>query len=114
MPCMGVVHVCMGGAAGDVVVMQCYNSLIGVVVVDGKTTASPQHHPQHHPCTLAPMHHTHSPIHARPGLPVNQNPNPTPAEEDILELHYTAAIPINFKLVLGTKCPLCNVWFHDF
>ena len=30
--------------------------------------------------------------HARPGLPVAQDPNPTPAEEAIPGLHFTAAI----------------------
>ena len=36
------------------------------------------------PCTRAPTH-------ARPSLPVNPDPNPTPAEEAVSGLHYTGA-----------------------
>ena len=37
------------------------------------------------PCTRAPTH-------ARPSLPVNPDPNPTPAEEAVSGLHYTLLI----------------------
>ena len=43
-------------------------------------------------CLHAPIH---TPTHARPGLPINQNPKLTPAEQYGLELHYTSAEHLN-------------------
>ena len=54
----------------------------------------PQPQLKPHPLTTypPPMHHTCAPIHARPGLPVILDPNPTPARQYPLELHYTTAL----------------------
>ena len=44
------------------------------------------HQPMQHPCTT----------HARPGLPVNQNPSLTPPSQGVSRLHDTAAISKQF------------------
>ena len=41
---------------------------------------------------------THAPTHARPTLPINPDPNPTPPNRGVFRLHDTAASPIKAKL----------------
>ena len=44
------------------------------------------------------MHHTHTPTHAWPTLPVIPDPNPTPANQYRMGLHYAATIILPFFL----------------
>ena len=56
------------------------------------TAFNTPHHIITHPSTHAPPH---APTHARPSWPINQKPNPIPAEEYTLGLHDTAAELVN-------------------
>ena len=46
---------------------------------------------------------THALTHARPTLPINPDPNPTPPNRGIFGLHDTAASPIKAKLNADLK-----------
>ena len=53
--------------------------------------------------------------HARPSLPVNQNPNPTPASYFGTGLHDTAAMFHSQSFLLGQTCIICfTQYFTDF
>ena len=55
----------------------------------------------------------HAPTHARPGLPVTPDPNPTPAEEAISRLHYTAAIWITDKSGIQLLLQTQELCYYD-
>ena len=65
--------------------------------------------------TPPPTHHdtttTHAPTHARPGLPVNQNPNQTSLDQGGTVIHYTAAIfwRVVLKMCTSIKTRLTSI-----
>ena len=65
--------------------LNCTTAMLHTIDNTALKSPPPQHH-HHHPLST-----THARTHARPSLPIVQDPNPTPPNWHPVELHDTAA-----------------------